>query len=1036
MLEADQIEAKRKSEEKLLSSEPRKFWQSYQELNEAEDIRLAVRAKEFSEGQKESLQFELPSVTRRRFLQWMGAASALMTGAACKRRETDYLVPYVNKPQGYVMGMPVWYASVAPNGSGILVKTREGKPIKLEGNPEHPLNRGGLDVQTQSLLLDFFNPERIRAPQIKGKPASWAEADQYVKNIVQGSPAGSVRLLTGPVLSPTLKGVIEKFLASTKAKHHFFRPVSDAPVLEALDYATGKSAIPSYRFDKAEVVVSFDSDFLGAHDFAGSYTKGFSSRRKAHRGGREHNQLFVFESQYSITGVAADYRVPVSPSHFAALIFCLTYEVAKKLGASDAEAVFGRYAAADVLKEVGVNEGIFANLVKALVDAKGRSIVIADGRCPLSFEVQLATLVLNSMLKNIGSTIDLSGERVSGFDAAESYSDLLKDAEGGKVETLIIAGANPGYQQLSGEFDKALSKIKNLVFIGSELDETAGKAQVVLAESMFLECWSDSSVRRGVFSIQQPVIQPLFTTRSLGEILSAWLGDERDYSEIVKDFWRKSIFSGNGSFEDWWQGQLKSGVVTVDRLSGGSQPTVQLSKVLNLLKAETLNRKIPSNKSLSNNSKVEIVLYPSLNLRDGARASNAWLQEMPDPISKVTWSNYIAVSPSLAKSLGLREDLQLGHHSNDVVELTVDGKTLSLPAHIQPGLKDNVVTVALGYGRSAAGSVGTMIGKNPLVLASASGARVFAGILGTIKKTSETKALATTQRHFELEGRDKDILQTATLSDFLKKKEHGEDHEAHGESKHETIYNPKEFVYPGNKWGMVIDLNSCTGCNACVVACYSENNIGIVGEDQVFKGRHMAWLRLDLYYSGSPEAPEANFEPMLCQQCESAPCETVCPVLATVHSSDGLNDMIYNRCVGTRYCANNCPYKVRRFNYFQYTDSLGKKIDFQDPLPLMLNPDVTVRSRGVMEKCTFCVQRIRKVADEARDEKRRVQDGAIKTACQQSCPADAIVFGDLNDTNSEVSKLSKGSGNFKILEILNTKPSITYLPRLRNKGDS
>jgi molybdopterin-containing oxidoreductase family iron-sulfur binding subunit len=573
---------------------------------------------------------------------------------------------------------------------------------------------------------------------------------------------------------------------------------------------------------------------------------------------------------------------------------------------------------------------------------------------------------------------------------------------------------------VNGEFDRALSKVKTLVVVSREENETSAKAHFLFGESHFLESWGDAQIRQGVVSIQQPVIEPLFPTRSFGEVLLAWTQSaEVDYRVFVQNFWKKNYFSG-ANFETWWNDQLRKGATQV----ASKTKALSLPKVTSLLAP-----------SLKPSTSLELVLYETAHLRDGSQASNAWLQELPDAISKVTWSNYLSVSPDFAKRMGFREDLTLGHHENDVALIKAGQVSIELPVHIQPGLKPNVVTIALGYGRTTAGSVGSKVGKNALSLASRNEAgRIFlSGLPVEISKTSKTYALATTQRHFELAGRDHDILQQATLAEFLQNPEAAKEGEK--EEKPFSLYNEKEFVYPGHKWGMAIDLNSCTGCQACVVACYSENNISVSGEDQVRKGRHMAWLRMDLYYSGSANEPtSATVQPMLCQQCSSAPCETVCPVLATTHSSDGLNDMVYNRCVGTRYCANNCPYKVRRFNYFNYSDSLGSKMDFTDPLPMALNPDVTVRSRGVMEKCTFCVQRIRRGVDEAKDKKEKLKDGAIQTACQQSCPADAIVFGDLNDPESEVSKLSEMAQGFKVLEVLNTRPSVTYLPRIRNKG--
>lgn len=1001
-----QIEELRKWEEKILTSEKRTLWQAADESIESRNEILSRRADEFVDGVKSDDVVDSPS--RRRFLGWMGAATALMGTAACKRRPDDHLVPYVHKPQGVVYGVPVWYASTASNGYGVLVKTREGRPIKLEGNPDHPVNEGGLDAQTQAEMLNFYNPERLRGPvNSKNKPATWSEVDTFVKSALKAARPGGVRLLTGAVISPTLGSVIKKFADTTKGKHHTMPPLDQDPIARAHEEAMGVFAVPTFRFDKADVVVSVDADFLGSWLRPVEFTKSFSKRRKIHRGDKNVNRLFVFESSFTLTGVAADHRASIAPSHQLNII----------MGLANAVSGFGSVTLERAANETGVSLKELKECAEALVKSKGRSIVVAGGCGPQALEVQLACVALNHVLQNYGATLDLDSPMITGYESGENFEPLVADMNAGNVDFLVIQGVNPVYQ--SKAFSEALSKVKASVVVAHEFNETAGRASFAIGESHFLESWGDAEIRSGVFSIQQPVIEPLFDTRSLGECLLTWTTDAKvDYRAVVQSYWKQN-FGSAISFDSWWADQLRKGATTAGSRSrkSGSFKSANLAVTL----SAAANEKI--------SAPYELAIYSSVNLRDGAHANNAWLQELPDPISKVTWGNFAAVSPSLASRLGIRSK----NATTDVLKLKVGGETLVIPAFIQPGLKSNVVNIAMGYGRESAGSIGTHLGANAASLAILKkGFTQLRGQAVEILKTGESYELAVTQKYFDLQGRDHDILQQLTLSDFLK------DPEAAKKAEHKAIslYSDKEFVYPGHKWGMAIDLNSCTGCSACVVSCYSENNIGIAGADQIRKGRHMAWIRMDLYYQGNPDSEnvEATYEPMLCQQCDNAPCETVCPVLATVHSNDGLNDMSYNRCVGTRYCANNCPYKVRRFNYFQYTDSLGGKIDMQDPLPMLMNPDVTIRSRGVMEKCTFCVQRIRKTADEFKDQGKKVPDGALKTACQQSCPADAIAFGDLNDPNSDVSKLQALAQSFKVLEVLNTKPSVSYLPRIRNKG--
>jgi Fe-S-cluster-containing dehydrogenase component/anaerobic selenocysteine-containing dehydrogenase len=1027
----DLLEELRKDEEKILSQSKRNLWQSAQEKEEVWDTTKAHRSTEFTGEQKgEQKEDSVSNPSRRRFLQFMGAATALMTSTACKRRPVDTLVPYVHKPQGVVSGIPVWYASSAANGYGILVKTREGRPIKVEGNPDHPANQGGLDAGIQACLLDLYNPERVKGTLRNGRVSSWKDSDAQIKNMLSDAKPGAVRVLTGSIISPTLQATLSNFVEVHKAHHHVQWPFGNSE-MDAYQLASKQRAIPNYRFEKADVVVSFDQDFLGAHPQAVEFTKQFSKRRKIHRGDRNVNRLFVFESNFTLTGVNADHRHAILPSSQLSAIYAVAHLLAQRFPVdAGIKSFLTAYSPDKIAAKIGVQPEAFKEVADALAQARGRSLVLVGSSTADQLPAQLAGIFLNSILQNYGSTLDLANPAITGFEAGDSYESLLKDAVDGKVDVLIVQGANPVFHQVDGEFDRALAKIKNVIVISQEMNETAQKAQFVLGESHFLESWGDSQIRSGSISIQQPVIEPLFDTRSFGEILATWIQVESvDYRKTVQNFWRKNFYSGT-SFDSWWNDQLRKGATAV---AAKSKP-IAAPRVTAL--------SAPSAKS----AELELVLYETAHLRSGAQANNAWLQELPDAISKITWSNYVAISPALAKKMGFREDLAvglknatqdlMGANGNDVAVVSVGKKSLELAVHVQPGIPENVIAVALGYGRTNAGAIGSNVGKNALVLASLNGrgAVQLSGLAAQISKSSKNYELASTQRAFELQGRDQDILQVATLSDFLKNPKAAKVSEK--EESAMSLYDEKEFVYPGHKWGMAIDLNSCTGCQACVVACYSENNISASGEDQIRKGRHMAWLRLDLYYTGTDvnNPDSAEIQPMLCQQCTNAPCETVCPVLATTHSSDGLNDMVYNRCVGTRYCANNCPYKVRRFNYFQYSDKLGGKMELADPLPMALNPDVTVRSRGVMEKCTFCVQRIRRTVDELKDKKEKLKDGTIQTACQQSCPADAIIFGDLNDPESEVSKLSELAQGFRVLEVLNTRPSVTYLPRIRNKG--
>jgi molybdopterin-containing oxidoreductase family iron-sulfur binding subunit len=1011
-------EAARKEQESILTSEARSFWQSIGEQASSKEELDQQRGQEFFKLPKEAQPGEVcEDLSRRDFFKWVGGASALFA-TGCQQRPKRHLIPYVHKPEGLTYGVPVWFSSVGPQGLGVLIKTREGRPIKLEGNPDHELNRGGLDVGAQAEMLNLYNPQRLQTPiDVKtGQRLAWKDVAVKVSEALQSAQPQGVRILSAPVASPSLQSVIDSFQERFKAEHVIYSASDYSALARAYEVVFGETKIPYFDFSNADVVVSVDADFLGTWLRPVDFTKQFSSRRRVNEGDLNANQLFCFESAMTLTGAAADHRFAIKPSHQLYIVLTLIEELARRglrMDASIRETSKG-LSAKKLCEDLNLNQEVFEKLVKKLISSPGRGLVVAGTVGPQSIELQLAVLALNEALGAHNKIIRLNQGIKTASSSRSDFDRLVTDALAGKVDFLLIQGCNPAYSSYSGDFKAALGKIPLVISLAYELDETAALSHIALGESHFLESWGDDESVEGFFAIQQPAIEPLFDTRSFGEILLDWTGKSQDYRLFVQNFWRQR--SGATNFESWWKEKLQKGFWKETK-SLSLKP--KWSGAAALLNQGSL--KEPG-------ADLELVTYFSVAMGDGRYANNAWRQELPDPITKVTWSNFAAISSSLAAKLNLGKD--------PVIKISTLNNQIELPVFIQPGLRDDVVAVALGYGREKSGSIGQAVGQNayPFLSQSASGQVISMGMPVQISKTNKKYSLASTQTHFHLHGRDFDILQRLDLEEFKKNPA-----AAKKGQKIDTfsIYNEKEFVYPGNKWGMAIDLNKCTGCQACIVACYSENNIAVVGEDQVRKGRHLAWLRLDLYYSGDEKSPEVDFEPMLCQHCDNAPCETVCPVLATVHSHDGLNDMSYNRCVGTRYCANNCPYKVRRFNYFFYSNRLADKIEVTDesPLSLMLNPDVTVRSRGVMEKCTFCVQRIRKtVADLSADGINKVPDGAIKTACQQSCPADAIEFGNLNDPEHRVTKLSEKSQGFKVLEVLNTRPSISYLPRVRNKG--
>lgn len=1024
-----EIEELRKQQEALLSSEPNKFWKSVEETYSSPESIKQHRGQEFVELPKDIKPES--SVSRRGFLKWVSAAGTLMAGTACSRRPKDYLVPYVHKPQGLTYGAPLWYASTTPDGLGVLVKTREGRPIKLEGNPDHMLSKGGLNATAQAEILNLYNPERLRNPKDvkQNKTLTWEQVDSRVKAALSSAKKGGVRLLTDHIASPSLQASIDSFSKKYSAQHTSLNETSYFNIARAHEIISGTRRVPYFDFEKADVVVSVDADFLGTWLRPVEFTKAFSKRRNLHRGETNINQSFVFESALSVTGANADYRFPIKPSQELKVLMALANELSKEFRLDPSiKEVVRSYDAQALADELKIDRSEFDVMVASLSASKSKSLVVAGNWGPHALECQLLCVAINKMLDSYGNTIHWNRAINVVEDSEVAFNDLISDALEGKVEVLIIRGVNPLYSRPNSDFARALENIPMVVCLTPEMNETAGQSTIAAGESHFLESWGDSEAIEGSVSIQQPVIMPLFKTRGFGEALYHWEVDEpKDYREQVKSVWQRRLMPA-ANFISKWKDQLRLGYHRTTSFGSGGDFTAKYSGAAAILKAV----------NLSKSNEVELFSFESVAMGVGRNANNAFLQELPDPISKVTWENYAAISVGLAKKLGITIDEKKRSEKVDVVQLKAGAAAISLPTFIMPGLRDDVVAVALGYGRKIAGSLGSDRGANAFVLSSSSktGEAQLSGISVDLVNTGRSQVLATTQRHFDLHGRDNDILHKTTLGKFLK------DPKAAEKKAYDnfSMYDP--HPYPGHRWGMNIDLTKCTGCNACVVACYAENNVPVVGKDEVAKGRHMAWLRLDLYHEGSAESLEdSSFEPMLCQHCEMAPCETVCPVLATVHSSDGLNDMIYNRCVGTRYCANNCPYKVRRFNYFQYSDNLGDRkgdsipVSADSPLAMMLNPDVTVRTRGVMEKCTFCVQRIRKGVDKYKAKGfERVPDQSIKTACQQSCPADAITFGDLNDARSDVSLMAKKAQSFKVLDVLNTNPSVTYMPKVRNKG--
>lgn len=982
-----------------------KFWMT---VDQAESPSFSAPA-EFSEKLTREGASELD---RRGFLKVTGAGALMAALAGCTRRPVQKIVPYVTNPEEIIPGQPNFYASADPHtGYGLVLRCREGRPIKVDGNADHPMNKGALSARGQAMIHDLYDPDRLRAPQAGGADVSWEEFDKQAAAALNAGKGGGTWLLTGTTMSPTLARVVRD--AGIKQVMLDTVPMDD--VLDGQAQSYGTRAFPRYRFDRADYVLSFGADFLGSWGSSVEYTKQFSEKRRL----LEKNtmsKLVVIEPVMTVTGQNADKRVSVHPADMLAVALSVAHEVARHTGKNAED--LGAFTPVAVAQQSGVSAETIKEIAEELVKHKGRGLVVAKGFGANGVALQNVVNFLNSALDNEGETVDGANPSRQFQGSHAEFEKLLNAARTGSVKTLIIAGVNPVYHFAEPlKVKEALAKVPNLIYLTQYADETSEIAKLVAAESHPFEAWGDVAPVKDVYSIQQPTIRPLWQTRSLLECLLAWGGSktptEASFQEVQKS--AKDHVTGGKSFQDWWDDLLMGGVTGSD--SGGKAPRSYHSDAL---RAAASAGKTPVNKG--GEGEFTLVLTHSVQLGDGSQANNAGLQELPDPVSKITWGNYLAMSPETIKKLGWND--------GDYVKVETSNSSAELPIYRQPGLREGVVAAHLGYGRRFRGRVGSGVGASfvSFTASSTMGTRPAQVVSGVkLSRTGQSERVPASQIQNSLEGRN--IIFDTTLEEFQKNPRAGV------ESEFEGKYPPSiwsGFEYKGYRWGMSIDLSSCTGCSACVIACNVENNVPSVGKDQVQKNREMQWIRIDRYYSGDPADPETILQPMLCQQCENAPCETVCPVVATTHSDEGLNQMIYNRCVGTKYCSNNCPYKVRRFNWFNNNGDMNGPLEH--PIPLSKNPEVTLRSRGVMEKCTFCIQRIEAGKSRAKTEGRKANDNDIRTACQEACPADAIVFGDVNNPESRIAKLRKNPRGFYSLEDTNTRPQITYLTKVRNRS--
>ncbi len=1023
-LDAPALDAVR---EKLRSATGPRFWRSLEEVAETPELRDALQ-HEFPAGAD---VFTDP-VGRRKFLGLMGASLALAGVTGCTRQPRERIMAFAAEPPETIPGVARHFATAMPFsgvGEPVLVESHENRPTKVEGNPQHPMSGGATGVFAQCSILDMYDPDRLASPKQRGRVSGWASFRTELRrriSLARGNDGAGLRILTPTIGSPTLAAKLRALTSDLPgARWVQWEPVNRDNARAGAMAAFGRDVSVRYDLSKAKVIVSLDADFLSTNVAGGvAMTRAFARGRKVGNGDASGmNRLYVVEPSATTTGSNADHRLRLKASEVASFAAALASALGVDAGA------------AGELPEKA--QKWIAPLAADLRANPGAAVVIAGDQQP--GWVHAAAHAINERLGAFGGPA-VATEPVlpAPSDQGADLAALVDEMSSGAVDTLLILGVNPVYSAPADlDFAAALEKVPFRVQLASHHDETGELCHWQLPLTHYLEAWGDIHAADGTLTIQQPLIEPIFQSKSELELVSMALDDDRPGYQILQEAYAELWGQSSGEFEGTWRGVLHEGF-----MAGTALAPLEVAVAADW--ASRAERPAAA-------AGLELVIRPDASTWDGRYNNNGWLQEMPRPISRLTWDNVAAFSPATARQMTLR--------NGDIVTLGAAGNKVEAPVWILPGLADDVCVVTLGYGRTFTGRVGAGVGFDAFKLQASDALWSVAGV--DLSKRGKSMELASVQDQPSMEGRN--LVRIANAQQYQQHPDfaqisHGGDHDAPGQGgdylgeltdedgrrQREALFeggksqgmavadveNPKsflpEFNYSGYAWGMAIDLNACVGCNACMAACNSENNIPVIGKEQVALGREMHWIRLDRYFEGDADDPAVVHQPLTCMQCENAPCEPVCPVGATVHSNEGLNDMVYNRCVGTRYCSNNCPYKVRRFNFLLYQDFAT------ETLKMARNPDVTVRSRGVMEKCTYCTQRISAARIASEKEGRSIRDGEIQTACQQACPAEAIVFGDINDEGSRVSQLKRDSRNYALLEELNTQPRTSYLARVRN----
>ena len=1017
----------------------RTYWRSLAQIEDRPEFRAALEREFLEEGPSEHVD----GITRRDMMMLLGASLSLAGVAGC-RRPVEEIVPFVTAPEEIVPGIPRYYATTMPfrrSAYGLIVESHEGRPTKIEGNPAHPSTLGASSALVQASVLGLYDPDRSQSVTLQGTRKSWNDfvtAWGPLSEAHASDGGAGLAILSESFSSPTLARLAAELRSRyPRLQWATYDAVSDENRLAGLRYATGRDLDLMLRLDRAAVILALDADplltdpemFRHARGFAAGRSAGAGSAADSTGSGQTMNRLYAVEGVFSLTGAMADHRLRLQSRQIAPFLAALAARLAPPTGGVASLAGAG---------VPGVDARWIDAVAKDLLANRGTGLIVAGERQPAA--VHAAVCALNTHLGNTGKTVSYYETKDASLPSLSSLVSLVSAMKAGTIKTLVVLGGNPVFDApVDLDFASAMAKVPHTIALGHTIDETSSKAEWHIPRAHYLESWGDARAVGGTVSVVQPLILPLFGGRSPVEVLGLMAGGkDRPGYDMVRETW-KPMLGEAAEFDRKWNRVLHDGFLSGSELpevvpDHTGEPFAELGRLIGGGGAAGSARAEGGSPG-----GLEIVFLPSPSLHDGRFANDGWLQELPDPLTKLTWDNPALVSPKTAETLGLAGE--------QMIRVDYAGRSLELPVWILPGMADGVVALTVGYGRSHAGRIGSGVGFDAFTVRSAKAPGFDSGV--TLTRLARAYPLSATQNHGSMEGRP--IVRESTLAELRAESaarppageaahagespratKEGKEGKVSGlgvyeeEPQHFSLW--KEHAYDqGHQWGMTIDLNACIGCNACVTACQSENNVPVVGKIQVAKGREMHWIRVDRYFSGEPAgSPEVVVQPVPCMHCEDAPCEQVCPVAATVHDAQGLNVMVYNRCIGTRYCSNNCPYKVRRFNFFNFTK------DTPDILKLAMNPDVTVRARGVMEKCTYCTQRINRVKIDAKLAGRAVRDGDVKTACQQACPAAAIEFGDLRDPSSRVVKAKADPRNYALLEELNTKPRTTYLAKVRN----